>query len=71
MKALKHDFSEDGTSLFFNDVLIKEKVLPNETVLIDDSEDKENRLSNYGIKYRRIGPSNTLVDELRNILSFL
>lgn len=68
IKALKHDFDNDGRSLFFGSVLKSEGVSPHETILIDDSEDKENLLGNYGINYRRISPENTLVNELSLIL---
>lgn len=67
LKALKHDF-DNNRSMFFDSVLKREGVLPNETVLIDDSEDKADLLSNYGINYRRISKTNTLVDELMTIL---
>lgn len=69
VKVLKHDFNEDGTSLFFDTVLAKENVKPNETVLIDDSEDKENKLTNYGIDYRRISAERSLLDELNTLLA--
>lgn len=67
LKALKHDFDNDR-SMFFDSVLRREGVLPKETILIDDSEDKEDLLSTYGIDYRRISETNTLIDELRAIL---
>jgi len=68
IKALKHDFDEKGTSLFFDSVLKKEGMRPEETILIDDSEDKENRLTNFGMDYRRISDQKTLVDELSGLL---
>lgn len=68
IKALKHDFDDKGKSLFFEFALKREGVVPDETILIDDSEDKENRLTDYGINYRKISDSNTLVDELNLIL---
>ena len=69
IKVLKHDFTDDGISLFFDTVLKKEKVKPHQTVLIDDSEDKENKLTNFGIDYRRISDKRTLIDELNMLLS--
>lgn len=68
IKALKHDFNEGGKSLFFDSILFKEGVNPDETVLIDDSEDKENKLTNYGINYRRISEKRTLLYELDDLI---
>lgn len=67
IKALKHDFADDGTSLFFDEVLKKEGVKPQETVLIDDSEDKEGKLSSFGIGYKRISDQITLIDALTEL----
>lgn len=69
IKALKHDFGNDGKSLFFDSTLKREGVVPAETILIDDSEDKENHLTDYGINYRRISDENTFLNELNNIIS--
>lgn len=69
IKALKHDFTESGISMFFDQTLTKEGVTAKETILIDDSEDKENKLSNYGINYHRITDQRTLVDELTSLLT--
>lgn len=69
IKALKHDFDESGKSLFFHDTLKMEGVKPHETVLIDDSEDKGNLLTNYGINYIRINEDDTLEKNLLKILN--
>lgn len=68
VKALKRDFDDSGKSLFFEDTLKVECVEPHETVLIDDSEDKGNLLSNYGIKYIRISDEYTLEMALQKLL---
>lgn len=68
IKALKHDFTDDGISLFFREVLKKEAVKPAETVLIDDSEDKEGKLSSFGIGYVRISDQKTLIDTLTELV---
>lgn len=69
VKALKHDFTDEGISLFFDKILTKEGVKAQETILIDDSEDKENKLTNYGINYHRISDQRTLIDELTSLLA--
>lgn len=68
MKALKHDFDINGSSLFFNEVFNKESVKPEETILIDDSEDKDNKLTKFGIIYKKISDKVTLVDELIKLI---
>lgn len=68
IKVLKHDFADDGTSLFFDKVLKKEGVKPQETTLIDDSEDKEGKLGSFGINYRRISDQRILVTELSELV---
>ncbi|OGM33472.1 hypothetical protein A2803_04730 [Candidatus Woesebacteria bacterium RIFCSPHIGHO2_01_FULL_44_21] len=68
IKARKNDFDENGNSLFFGDYLSTHKLSPSETILIDDSEDKENLLSNYGVNCRKIEYGTGLKEELRNIL---
>lgn len=70
-KALKHDFDDSGKSLFFDDVLSCENVSPEDTILIDDSEDKGGLLTNYGINYIRITRQETLESNLEEILSYL
>lgn len=68
IKALKHDFTDNGISLFFDETLTKEGAKARETILIDDSEDKENKLTSYGIGYHWISDQKTLVDELTGLL---
>ncbi|MAG59732.1 hypothetical protein CMO96_03005 [Candidatus Woesebacteria bacterium] len=54
LKVTKSAFGKNGESLFFKDYFRKNNIKPQETVLIDDGEDKENRLGRLGIDYRRI-----------------
>lgn len=68
LKAMKRDFDDRGNSLFFGDFLCKNHIAPNECILIDDSEDRENRLANFGIDYRRIDSSNELEFELLRLI---
>lgn len=68
LKVLKMDVDEFGNSLFFKDILKQENVKSSETVLFDDSEDKDNRLANYGIRYSRINDKNTLETGLSKLL---
>lgn len=69
LKALKMDVDEDGNSLFFKDILKKNGVIPSETILFDDSEDKDERLAKYGINYIRINEDNNLESNLLKLLS--
>ncbi len=68
IKCLKFDFDREGKSLFFNDFLVKEKIRPQETILIDDKEDVGNRVSSYGVNYMRVSKTNTLETTLRKLL---
>lgn len=54
IKALKNDFSSSGQSLFFDKYFQKNKLLRGDCLLIDDSEDKENKIQTYGIDYLQI-----------------
>ena len=67
VKAFKHDFNHQGESLFFHDVIKKEKVTPSEVYWIDDSDDKDNLLTNYGVNYKRVDKENTVVEALRSL----
>lgn len=71
LKAMKGDFDENGKNLFFSDYLSKNNIQPGESTLIDDSEDKENRIANIGIEYRKIEPIVGLEPELVSILNLL
>lgn len=71
LKAMKGDFDETGKSMFFSDYLSKNNILPGESVLIDDSEDKEDRITKIGIVYRKIEPVVGLEPELLSILRSL
>jgi FMN phosphatase YigB (HAD superfamily) len=68
LKAMKGDFSDEGNSLFFNEFLTKDSIKPDETIIIDDSEDKNNKIEKYGIDYYKIEPAIGLVPALKHIL---
>lgn len=67
-KALKLDFDNYGKSLFFEDFLKSKNINPKDTILIDDSEDKNGILSSWGINYKRINNESTLENILNEIL---
>jgi FMN phosphatase YigB (HAD superfamily) len=69
LKVLKRDFDVKGNSLFFSDYLRSVDIAPRECILIDDSEDKGNKIQNYGIEYRRIEPIIGLEPELISIIN--
>lgn len=71
LKAMKGDMDDSGRSLFFSDYLTKYNILPGESLIIDDSEDKEGRIGNVGIEYRKIEPVFGLVPELEQIIALL
>lgn len=71
LKAMKGDMDDSGKSLFFDDFITRNGILPGESVLIDDSEDKEGRIGNIGIEYRKIEPVVGLVPELEQIITLL
>lgn len=68
LKAIKGDFTETGESLFFGDYLKSNAILPHETVLIDDSEDKDNKITRYGIVYCRLNDISNLEGTLTDLL---
>ena len=68
LKAMKHDLDQNGQPLFFRDFFDKYKIEPKSCIFIDDGEDKMGVIGNLGIDYRRVNASNTLEQELRNIL---
>lgn len=69
IKALKGDFDENGSSLFFKKYIEKYQLNPGEAVLIDDSEDKEDRIGKTGITYLRIEPVVGLIPALKSLLN--
>lgn len=69
LKVLKRDFDAEGTSLFFSDYLHSVDISPRDCLLIDDSEDKGNKIQNYGIEYHRIEPIVGLEPELISIIN--
>ncbi|MBU1199942.1 hypothetical protein KJ953_00230 [Patescibacteria group bacterium] len=71
LKAMKGDFDDNGNNLFFHDYLTRHAIKPGESTLIDDSEDKEGRIGNMGIEYRRIEPVVGLETELLKIIDLL
>lgn len=68
LKAKKKDFDKNGESLFFGKFLRENDLKPEETVIIDDSEDKDSKLSKYGIGYIKINFGEGLIDELTPFL---
>ena len=68
LKSRKGQFDEEGKSLFFDDFLAENNLMPENTILIDDSEDKGGNLSRYGIEYRKVEFDNGLKAELQKIL---
>lgn len=71
LKAMKHDLDQSGQPLFFKDFFNKYNIKPTNCIFIDDGEDKMSVISNLGIDYRRVNASNTLEQELQNILASL
>ena len=71
LKAMKGDFDSKNKSLFFADYLEKHDLEPGECILIDDSEDKDLKISKIGIEYRKIEPMIGLETELESILSLI
>lgn len=71
LKAMKHDLNKSGQPLFFKDFFNRYNIEPTNCIFIDDGEDKMGVISNLGIDYRRVSASNTLEQELQNILASL
>lgn len=71
LNTRKKDINDDGVSLFFEEYLMLNGFKPEETVLIDDSEDKGGTLSAYGINYRKINFGEGLEEELKDILQII
>lgn len=68
LNAMKHDLDNDGKAIFFKNFFNKYQVDPNNCIFIDDGEDKMGVITNLGMDYRRVNSSNTLAQELENIL---
>lgn len=71
LKNLKNDFANDGESMFFRKFMSKNKIKKGESIIIDDSEDKENRIQNYGIDYFKIESHTGLLGALDKLASKL
>lgn len=57
IKAMKGHSDEKGRSLFFREYLESAGLKPGESALIDDSEDKDNIISSFGVNYIKIEPN--------------
>ncbi|HVX92715.1 MAG TPA: hypothetical protein VHA74_01220, partial [Candidatus Dojkabacteria bacterium] len=68
VKGLKHEVRNDGSSIFFTDILAKYKILPKECAFFDDGVDKEDYISKLGIEYIRLVPENDLTKCLEDLL---
>lgn len=68
LKALKNDFDEKGNSLFFDKFMRVNKINKGESILIDDSEDKEGRIQAYGIDYFQVEVKTGILPALEQIL---
>lgn len=69
MNAMKHDLDKNGKTMFFKNFFNKYQIDPRNCIFIDDGEDKMGVITNLGMDYRRVNSSNTLEQELENILS--
>lgn len=68
IKALKGDITEDGESAFFMNYLKEHKLKKNETVLLDDSQIKDEIAKKHGIDFIHITTENTLLKVLNTLL---
>lgn len=68
IKSLKRDFGESGCSLFFHKFLTENDLEPDECILIDDSEDLNDQVKKFGIKYLKIDKSTELNNILKKLL---
>lgn len=68
LKALKRDFDENGKTLFFGKFLKDFGVKHGESIIIDDGEDKDGKIQNSGIVYKKITYGEGLADELLALL---
>lgn len=68
LHALKGDFHLSGDSLFFGEFLAKNHLSPHQITLFDDSPDPGDRLTAYGIKYRRISSPTDFRRQLSHLL---
>lgn len=69
IKSLKNDFDKSNNSLFFDCFIKANKIGKGESVLIDDSVDKDGKIQSYGIDYFRIEAGLGLTPALEQILS--
>jgi FMN phosphatase YigB (HAD superfamily) len=67
LKCLKEDFNEKGESLFFSKYLKDHSLKAKDCFLIDNSEDTENKIENYGIKYLKIDSPDNLPKILKDL----
>lgn len=70
LKAAKRDVNDKGESLFFKKYLISNNINPGESIILDDSEDKQNLIKNFGIDYFQISTKKGLTDILEQIKTF-
>lgn len=68
IKSLKKDFDDRGNNLFFQDYLFENGIKPEESILFDDSEDKEDRIKKFGITYQRITSSEDFLFHLKTFI---
>lgn len=71
IRALKKDPLSSGRSPFFSNFLDSHNIHPTETIIIDDSHDKDGVLQGLGINYRKIEFGKGLEEELQKILDDL
>jgi FMN phosphatase YigB (HAD superfamily) len=68
IKSLKKEFDDGGNSLFFRKFLKENGIKPQEGILFDDSEDKEDRIQKFGIVYQRIKSSDHFLSQLKTFI---
>ena len=65
IRSLKKDFNDFGDSLFFKKFLLENGIDAKESILFDDSEDKEDRIQKFGINYKRITSPDDFLSQLK------
>lgn len=70
-KGMKHDNDESGETIFFRGFFQKNNLNPSKCLFIDDGLDKQDRISNLGIKYIQIHERNGLEKELLKVRDLL
>lgn len=68
LRSLKREFDKEGNSLFFEKFINENNFHPEDCILIDDSEDKDNLIQKYGLTYHKIDDSSELENILTNLL---